>query len=100
MRMLVTVEFADAETQSGTHRVLIIGRGPEGQEAGDIGLTLSICAVRPNRLSVPPSAVESARQNSISSICWRCECARVAVARYCASALNSAEELLPRLAIR
>jgi hypothetical protein len=40
MRMLVTVEVADAGTKSGTHRVLIIGRGSEGQAAGDIGLSL------------------------------------------------------------
>jgi hypothetical protein len=29
MRMLVSVEFADAGTKSGTHRILIIGRGSE-----------------------------------------------------------------------
>jgi hypothetical protein len=40
MRMLVSVEFADAGTKSGTHQVLIIGRGSEGLEAGDIGLSL------------------------------------------------------------
>jgi hypothetical protein len=40
MRMLVSVEFADAGTKSGTHRVLIIGRGPESPAAGDIGLSL------------------------------------------------------------
>jgi hypothetical protein len=40
MRMLVSVEFADAGTKSGTHRVLIIGRAAEGPEAGDIGLSL------------------------------------------------------------
>jgi hypothetical protein len=40
MRMLVTLEFADAGTKSGTHRVLIIGRGAEDHQAGDIGLSL------------------------------------------------------------
>src|SRR5271156_1645204 len=40
MRMLVTVEFADAGTKSGTHPVLIIGCGAEDQQAGDIGLSL------------------------------------------------------------
>jgi hypothetical protein len=40
MRMLVSVEFADAGTKSGTHRVLIIGRGSEGLVAGDISLSL------------------------------------------------------------
>ena len=41
MRMLVSVEFADAGTKSGTHRVLIIGRGPESPAAGDIGMSLA-----------------------------------------------------------
>jgi hypothetical protein len=40
MGMVVSVEFTDAGTKSGTHRVLIVGRGSEGLEAGDIGLSL------------------------------------------------------------
>jgi hypothetical protein len=40
MRMLVTVEFADAGTKSGSHRVLIIGRRTGGRQLGDIGLSL------------------------------------------------------------
>jgi hypothetical protein len=39
MRMLVSVEFADAGTKSGTHRVLIIGRAAEDQR-DDISLSL------------------------------------------------------------
>jgi hypothetical protein len=39
MRMLVTLDFADAGTKSGSHRVLIIGRGAEDQQAGNIGLS-------------------------------------------------------------
>jgi hypothetical protein len=40
MRMLVTLEFADAGTKSGIHRVLIIGRDTDDLQAGDIGLSL------------------------------------------------------------
>jgi hypothetical protein len=40
MRMLVSVEFADAGTKSGTHRVPTIGRSPGARAAGDIGLGL------------------------------------------------------------
>ena len=40
MRMLVSVEFADAGSKSGTHGVLIIGRDLDHMAAGDIGLTL------------------------------------------------------------
>jgi hypothetical protein len=38
--MLITVEFADAGTKSGSQRILTIGRGPEGMQSGDIGLSL------------------------------------------------------------
>ena len=40
MRMLVTREFADAGTTSGTHRLLIIGRDTDNLQAGDIGPSL------------------------------------------------------------
>jgi hypothetical protein len=40
MRMLVTLEFADAGTKSGPHRVLIIDRNADNLHAGDIGLSL------------------------------------------------------------
>lgn len=40
MRMLVKVEFADARTKSGSHRVPIIGRGMQDRQPGDIGLSL------------------------------------------------------------
>jgi hypothetical protein len=40
MRMLVTLEFADAGTKSGTNRVLVIGRDTENIKTGDIGLRL------------------------------------------------------------
>jgi hypothetical protein len=38
MRMLVTLEFADAGGKSGSHSILIIGRGTDDLQAGDIGL--------------------------------------------------------------
>jgi hypothetical protein len=40
MRMLVTVEFADAGRKSGSHGILTIGRGLEEMQSGDIGLSL------------------------------------------------------------
>jgi hypothetical protein len=40
MRMLVTLQFADAGTKSGIHRVLIIGRSADNLQTGDIGLSL------------------------------------------------------------
>jgi hypothetical protein len=38
MRMLVTLEFADAGGKSGSHSVLIIGRGSKDLQSGDIGV--------------------------------------------------------------
>jgi hypothetical protein len=40
MRMLVTLEFADAGSKSGTHRALMMGRGTDNLQAGDVGLSL------------------------------------------------------------
>jgi hypothetical protein len=40
MRMLVTVEFVDAGTKTGTRDVLVVNRNPEFAESGDIGLSL------------------------------------------------------------
>jgi len=40
MRMLITVEFADAGAKSGAHRILTIGRGLEEMQSGNIGLSL------------------------------------------------------------
>jgi hypothetical protein len=40
MRMLVTVEFADAGVKTGTHRVLVIGGCSDLAAPGDIGMSL------------------------------------------------------------
>ena len=67
MRMLVSVEFADAGTKSGTHRILIVGRGSERLEAGDIGLSLEeaktlISAVESEFVSAQAAAIVEARR--------------------------------------
>ncbi len=73
MRMLVSVEFADAGTKSGTHRVLIIGRGPESPAAGDIGLSLEeaktlISAIESEFVSAQAAEIVEARR--------RCSCGK------------------------
>jgi hypothetical protein len=40
VRMLVSVEFADAGTKTGTHRVLVVGGCSDATAAGDIGISL------------------------------------------------------------
>ena len=71
MRMLVSVEFADAGTKSGTHRVLIIGRGSEGPALGDIGLSLEeaktlMSAIQDEFVSAQAAEIVEARR--------RCSC--------------------------
>jgi DNA-directed RNA polymerase subunit RPC12/RpoP len=41
MRMLVTVEFVDAGSETGTHDVLVVNRNAEFTESGDVGLSLA-----------------------------------------------------------
>ena len=41
MRMVVTVEFADAGTRTGKHRVLAVTRNVSYASSGDIGLSLA-----------------------------------------------------------
>ena len=41
MRMLMTLEFADAGVKTGTHRVFVLQRNAGLTEPGDIGLTLA-----------------------------------------------------------
>jgi hypothetical protein len=73
MRMLVSVEFADAGTKSGTHRVLIIGRGSERRKAGDIGLSFEetktlIGAIEGEFVSAQAAEIVEARR--------RCSCGK------------------------
>ena len=51
MRMLVTIEFADAGAKSGQHRVLIIGRNGSAVVHGDIGLSLDDAQTLPERVN-------------------------------------------------
>ena len=68
MRMPVSVEFADAGTKTGTHRVLVVGGCSDATAAGDIGkfcfpkLTEAPTAnVSPRKL--PPANIVSWRVN-------------------------------------
>jgi hypothetical protein len=73
VRMLVSVEFADAGTKSGTHGVLIIGRDLEGIAEGNIGLTLEeaktlISAIESEFVSAQAAEIVEARR--------RCNCGK------------------------
>jgi hypothetical protein len=65
--MLVSVEFADAGTKSGTHQILIIGRGSEERQTGDIGLSLEeaktlISAIESEFVSAQAAEIVEARR--------------------------------------
>jgi hypothetical protein len=67
MRMLVTLEFAEAGTKSGTHRVLIMGRGTDDLQAGDIGLSLDeaktlLSAIQDEFVSAQAAEIVEARR--------------------------------------
>jgi hypothetical protein len=66
--MLVTLEFADAGGKSGSHSVLIIGRGTEASQAGDIGLSLDeaktlISAIQAEFVSAQAAEIVEARRH-------------------------------------
>ncbi|HEY3654750.1 MAG TPA: hypothetical protein VGL34_07155, partial [Steroidobacteraceae bacterium] len=67
MRMLVTLEFADAGGKSRSHGVLIIGRTAEELQPGDIGLSLAeaktlISAIQAEFVSAQAAAIVEARR--------------------------------------
>jgi len=68
MRMLVTLEFADAGGRSGSHGLLIIGRGAKDLQAGDIGLSLDeaktlISAIQAEFVSAQAAEIVEARRH-------------------------------------
>jgi hypothetical protein len=73
MRMLVSVEFADAGTKSGTHRVLVIGRGSDSLRAGDIGLSLEEAKTL---ISAIENEFVSAQAAEIVEAHRRCSCGK------------------------
>jgi hypothetical protein len=73
MRMLVSVEFADAGTKSGTHRVLVIGRGSDSLKAGDIGLSLKEAKTL---ISAIENEFVSAQAAEIVEAHRRCSCGK------------------------
>jgi hypothetical protein len=73
MRMLVTVEFADAGTKSGAHRVLIIGRGMQDRQPGNIGLSLEEAKTLVSSIQDEFVAAQAAE---IVEAARRCDCGR------------------------
>ena len=70
MRMLVSVEFADAGTKTGTHRALVVDGCSDATAAGDIGISLEEAKTHGHTESAGPMmAAVIAMRRPISSIC-------------------------------
>ena len=72
MRMLVTVEFADAGAKTGTHRVLVVGGSGDLTAPGDIGLSLEEAKSVLSSLQWEFVAAQAAEITERARQCSRC----------------------------
>src|SRR5258708_12201337 len=72
MRMLVTVEFADAGVKTGTHRVLVIGGCSDTAAPGDIGMSLEEAKTLLSALQWEFVAAQAAEITECARQCERC----------------------------
>lgn len=72
MRMLVTVEFADAGAKTGTHRVLVVGGCGDMTAPGDIGISLEEAKTLLNALQWEFVAAQAAEITERARRCQQC----------------------------
>jgi len=72
MRMLVTVEFADAGKRTGTHRVLVVGGCRDATAPGDIGMTLEEAEALLSALQWEFVAAQAAELTELARRCGAC----------------------------
>jgi hypothetical protein len=72
MRMLVTVEFADAGVKTGTHRVLVVGGCSDMAAPGDIGMSLEEAKTLLSALQWEFVAAQAAEITERARQCKRC----------------------------
>lgn len=72
MRMLVTVEFADAGVKTGTHRVLFVGGCSDMTAPGDIGMSLEEAKALLSALQWEYVAAQTAEITELARRCKRC----------------------------
>ena len=72
MRMLVTVEFADAGAKTGTHRVLVVGGCGDMTAPGDIGISLEEAKTLLNALQWEFVATQAAEITERARRCQQC----------------------------
>src|SRR5258708_4081748 len=72
MRMLVTVEFADAGVKTGTHRVLVVGGCSDMAAPGDIGMSLEEAKTLLSALQWEFVTAQAAEITERAGQCERC----------------------------
>jgi hypothetical protein len=72
MRMLVSVEIADAGTMTGTHRVLVVGGCSDTTAPGDIGISLEEAKTLLSALKWQYVAAQAAEITEKARRCNRC----------------------------
>src|ERR1700730_12823006 len=72
MRMLVTVEFADAGVKTGTHRVLVVGGCSDMAAPGGIGISLEEAKTLLSALQWEFVAAQAAEITERARQCERC----------------------------
>ena len=70
--MLVSVEFADAGTKTGSHRVLVVGGCSDATAPGDIGISLEEAKALLNALQWEYVAAQAAEITEKARRCERC----------------------------
>jgi len=70
--MLVSVEFADAGTKTGSHRVLVVGGCSDATAPGDIGISLEEAKTLLNALQWEYVAAQAAEITEKARRCERC----------------------------
>jgi hypothetical protein len=64
--MLVSVEFADAGTKTGSHRVLVVGGCSDATAPGDIGISLEEAKTLLNAPQCPHSIRSRTRTSAVT----------------------------------
>jgi hypothetical protein len=78
MRMLVSVEFADAGTMTGKHSVLVVGGCSDTTAPGDIGISLEEAKTLLSALQCEYVAAQAAEITEAARRCKQC-CARLQI---------------------
>jgi hypothetical protein len=72
MRMLISLEFADAGVMTGTHKVLVVGGCSDSTAPGDIGMSLEEAKALLMAIQWEFVAAQSAEIVENARVCGKC----------------------------